>query len=59
VLYLDKPAMSGFRMKRNDLNDLKYKPKHLKCLTLRSNALLSAFSGMLAGIFISRDFGNY
>jgi hypothetical protein len=51
--------MSGFRMKRNDLNDLKYKPKHLKCLTLRSNALLSAFSGMLAGIFISRDFGNY
>jgi hypothetical protein len=31
----------------------------LECLTLRSNALLSAFSVILAGAFISRDFGNY
>jgi hypothetical protein len=30
--------------------------KHLECLTLRSNALLSAFSVILAGVFVSREF---
>ena len=33
--------------------------KRLVCLTLRSNALLSAFGVILTRVFISRDFGNY
>jgi|AntAceMinimDraft_5_1070358.scaffolds.fasta_scaffold272728_1 hypothetical protein len=32
--------------------------KRLEYLTLRSNALLSAFSVVLTSVFISRDFGN-
>jgi hypothetical protein len=32
--------------------------KHLGCLALRSNALLSAFGVILTRVFISRDFGN-
>jgi hypothetical protein len=50
--FLTKPAVSGFSMKTNILNDLKF-------LTRRYNALLSAFSVILAGVFISRDFGYY
>jgi hypothetical protein len=45
-------------MKTIILNDLKTSRKHSKCLTLRYNPLLSAFSVILAGVFISRDFGN-
>jgi hypothetical protein len=33
--------------------------KHLGCLTLRFNALLTAFGVILTKVFISRDFGNY
>jgi hypothetical protein len=53
------PGISGFPMKANNPNDLKTSRKHLKCSTLRYNALLSAFSVILAGVFISRDFCNY
>ena len=53
-----KPAVGGFPIEKN-LNILKNKPKHLGRLTLLSDALLSAFSVILAGVVISRYFGNY
>jgi hypothetical protein len=53
-----KPAVSGFPIEKN-INILKNKPKHLGRLTLLSDALLSAFSVILAGVVISCYFGNY
>jgi|AntAceMinimDraft_5_1070358.scaffolds.fasta_scaffold191870_1 hypothetical protein len=44
-------------MKTKILNDLKN--KLLEDLALRSSALLSALSVVTAGVFISRDFGNF
>jgi hypothetical protein len=43
-------------MNKNIINDLSNKPQALK---LPYTAVLSAFSAILAGVFISRDFGNY
>jgi hypothetical protein len=40
-------------------NDLNNTLQAFGCLALRSNALLSAFSVLLAGVFINLDFGNY
>jgi hypothetical protein len=48
-----------FSMKLMILDNLKNKPRALESLTLRCNALLSAFSVILTRVFISRDFGNY
>jgi hypothetical protein len=54
-----KPAISGFPIKTKTQNDIKNTPQALECLSLRYSALLRAFSVILEGVFISRDFGNY
>jgi len=47
--------LAGFRWKQIIQMTLKTNRKRFKCLTIRYNALLSAFSVILAGVFISRD----
>jgi hypothetical protein len=60
VLYINKTGdWRVFHEEDYSKMTLRTSRKKLGCLTLRSNALLSAFSVILTRVFISRDFGNY